>query len=126
MDEYAWTPIRQGFPYAVLSIVLVLVGDLSFASSCVLAVEGSLVFGANAICRYFSYKSTSCCDARDPKSAAAAEQWLEWEARVLASLEKTITQEKKGADLPPEALAPFQYLEERLTTQWLLEGVRLA
>ncbi|CAN0057646.1 unnamed protein product, partial [Sphacelaria rigidula] len=41
-----------------------------------------LIFGPNAICRYFSYRGRSKSDS------AAAEEWLEWEASALAPTEK--------------------------------------
>lgn len=99
-------------------------GDLSFASGCVLTAENSLIFGSNAICRYFAYKSSSSSESVSGADYAAAEKWLEWEAVTLAPVERKLASNAScSGSSPPEALAALLHLENRLTGKWLLEGV---
>lgn len=106
-------------PHDILNLFIHIPGDRSFASGCALTVGSSLIFGPNAICRYFSYKGTATVDS------AAVEEWLEWEATALAQTEKAVAHVKKSGGVPPpQVLSPLQYLEDKLSGQWLVDGVR--
>lgn len=99
-------------------------GDLTFASGCALAVGGSLIFGANAICRYFSYKGMPPSRGAnvDP---SAVDGWVEWEAGTLSPVERMLASAKEAnGAAPAETLAALKHLEEALTGDWLVEGVR--
>lgn len=84
-----------------------------------------MIFGSNAVCRYFSYKGVSS----SPKGVAAdlsgaVEEWLDWEAVTFAPAERLLAASKEaGGAVPTETLAALKHLEERLTGTWLLVGV---
>ena len=96
-------------------------------SGCAVSAGGSLVFGSNAVCRYFSYKDSS---SSSPKGTAAGfpgavEEWLDWEAAKLAPAERLLAASSAAVDpLPLEVLEALEHLEEKLTGAWLLDGVR--
>lgn len=101
-------------------------GDFSITSGCALAAGGSRIFGANAICRYFSYKGKSSSPKGKSADPGAVEEWLEWEAVTLAPAERLLAAaEQGGGAAPPEALAALKHLEGKMTGMWLIEGVRL-
>lgn len=101
-------------------------GELSSASGCAVSTGISVIFGANAVCRYFSYKGKSSSPkgpTADP--AEAVEEWLDWETGTLAPAERALAASKEaGVSVPTEALAVLKHLEDKLTGTWLLEGVR--
>ncbi|CAN0391152.1 unnamed protein product, partial [Laminaria digitata] len=98
-------------------------GELSRASGCALAAGGSVIFGSNAICRYFSYKGTSSSTKGKGADLGAVEEWLEWEAVTLAPAERLLAaSEQGGGSAPPEALAALKHLEGKMTGTWLIEG----
>lgn len=84
-----------------------------------------MIFGSNAVCRYFSYKGVFS----SPKGATAdltgaLEEWLDWEAVNLAPAERLLAASKEaGGSVPTETLEALKHLEENLTARWLLEGV---
>lgn len=89
-----------------------------------LTAENSLIFGSNAICRYFAYKSSSSSKNVSDADYAAVERWLEWEAATLAPMERKLASNASaGGSSTPEALAALLHLEKHLTGKWLLEGV---
>lgn len=101
-------------------------GEVSSVSGCAVSTGGSVIFGSNAVCRYFSYKGVS----RSPKGVAAdlsgttVEEWLDWEAVTLAPAERLLASSKEaGGSVPTETLEALKHLEQKLTGSWLLEGV---
>lgn len=107
------------------SFVVYFPGDLSIASGCALAAGGSVIFGANAICRYFSYKGNSSSAKGKAADPGAVEAWLEWEAVTLAPAERLLAAAKQaGGSTPPEGLAALKHLEGKITEMWLVDGVR--
>lgn len=100
-------------------------GDLTFASGCALAVGGSVIFGANAICRYFSYKGTPPSPRGANVDPSAVDGWVEWEAGTLSPVERMLASAKEAnGATPAETLAALKHLDETLTGDWLVEGVR--
>ncbi|CAN0385338.1 unnamed protein product [Pylaiella littoralis] len=111
-------------------------GEVSSASGCAVSTEGSVIFGSNAVCRYFSYKGVSSSSSSTQKGAAAAavaaaaqdpagaaEEWLDWEVATLAPAERLLAAAKEaGGSVPAETVAALKHLEEKLTGKWLLDG----
>ncbi|CAM9393416.1 unnamed protein product [Ectocarpus fasciculatus] len=99
-------------------------GELSSASGCAVSTGESVIFGANAVCRYFSYKGKSWSPTGPTSDRAeAVEEWLDWETGALAPAERALAaSQKAGGSVPTEALAALKHLEDRLTGTWLLEG----
>ncbi|CAB1103032.1 unnamed protein product [Ectocarpus sp. CCAP 1310/34] len=99
-------------------------GELSSTSGCAVSTGMSVIFGSNAVCRYFSYKGKSSSPkgpTTDP--AGAVEEWLDWETGTLAPAQKALAASKEaGGSVPTEALAALKHLEDKLTGTWLLEG----
>lgn len=90
-----------------------------------MAVGSTLIFSPNAICRYFSYAGKPGSLKGCETLPVDVEEWLEWEASTLAIAEQSIAEAGKAGSAPSsEVLAAFQYLEERLTGQWLTNTVR--
>lgn len=84
-----------------------------------------MIFGSNAICRYFSYKGvSSSLKGVTADLTGAVEEWLDWEAMTLAPAERLLaTSKEAGGSAPAETLAALKHLEEKLTGKWLLDGV---
>lgn len=100
-------------------------GELSSTPGCAVAIEDSVVFGSNAVCRYFSYKGVSAPKGSTVELSEAVEEWLDWEAVTLAPAERLLAASKEaGGPVPKEPLAALEHLEEKLIGTWLLEGVR--
>lgn len=100
-------------------------GELSSTPGCAVSIEDSVVFGSNAVCRYFSYKGVSAPKGATADLSEAVEEWLDWEAATLAPAERLLAASKEeGGPVPNEALEALKHLEEKLTGTWLLEGVR--
>lgn len=104
---------------------LVCPGEVSSASGCAVSAGGSVIFGSNAVCRYFSYKSVPSLQKGVAAGlTGAVEEWLHWEAVTLAPAERLLAESKAaGGSLPTETLEAMTHLEEKLTGTWLLEGV---
>ena len=82
-----------------------------------------MIFGSNAVCRYFSYKGGSAPTTANLSDAA--EEWLDWEAVTLAPAERLLAASREaGGPVPEETLAALKHLEDKLAGAWLLEGVR--
>lgn len=82
----------------------------------------ALVFGANAICRYFSYKGNPPSPAGASADARTVEEWIAWEAATLAPAERMLAaSEEMGGSTPSETLAALKHLEEKLTGPWLIK-----
>ena len=98
---------------------------MSSASGCAVSTGSSVIFGSNAVCRYFSYKGVPPSAkgvAADPNGAV--EEWLDWEAVTLAPAERLLAASKEaGGSVPTETLEALKHLEQELTGTWLLEGV---
>jgi len=103
-------------------------GGLSSTPGCAVSTGGSLVFGPNAVCRYFSYKGSRPPSPKETGAdpAGAVEEWLDWEAEKLAPAERLLASSSAEGDrsLPLEVLEALEHLEERVTGTWLLGGVR--
>lgn len=53
------------------------------------------------------------------------EAWVEWEATAFAPAERSLAKAKDaGGAVPSEALTSLKHVEEKLTGQWLVDGVR--
>eukprot|EP00752_Nemacystus_decipiens_P016540 g14783.t1 len=99
-------------------------GEVSSASGCAVSTGGSVIFGSNAVCRFFSYKGVSsspkgvCADV-----TGAVEEWLDWEAMTLAPAERLLAASKEaGGSVPTETVEAMKHLEQKLSGTWLLEG----
>lgn len=83
-----------------------------------------MIFGSNAVCRYFYYKGVSSSPKGAGDRTGAVEEWLDWEAVTLAPAERLLAASSEaGGSVPTEALEALKHLEEKLTETWLLEGV---
>ncbi|CAM9949316.1 unnamed protein product, partial [Hapterophycus canaliculatus] len=98
-------------------------GELSSSSGCAISTGGSLIFGANPVCRYLCYKGVPSPKVSVAELDGAVEDWLDWEAVTLAPSERLLAASlRAGGPVPAETLDALEHVENKLTGTWLVQS----